>query len=200
MVTVPFDELVDLIVEGSRGAAANVVAIDGPSGSGKSTLAARLATRLPESSVVPLDDFNSWADPVGDTWWLRFEAQMLEPAFAGRAMRYQQRDWIGDELGVGLASWRNVAASRFVIAEGVSSARNSVRRRGAFAIWVEAPLEVRHARAISRDGEQRRTQWETWMAAEQDFFEADGTKAAADLRIDGAPSELHDPEEAVVLL
>ena len=170
-----------------------VVAIDGPSGSGKSTLAARLSARVPGSVVVGTDDFCSWADPVGATWWDRFETQVLGPAFAGRAFRYQLRDWASDEFGSALAGWREVPASPLVIVEGVTCARASVRARQAFTVWVEAPPDLRLARGLRRDGEDHRELWLRWMAAEDRFFVGDRTKASADVRLVGSTDDVEVP-------
>lgn len=177
-----------------------VVAIDGPSGSGKSTLAARLAAKISGFVVVGTDDFASWSDPIGATWWDRFDAEVLVPAFAGRAFRYELRDWDNDEFGSALAGWREVPASPLVIVEGVTSARASVRARQAFTIWIEAAPDQRLARGVQRDGEDHRDLWLRWMDAEDRFFADDQTKVSADVRIDGEPTEPHDPSAEIVVI
>ena len=181
-------------------AAPRVVAIDGPSGSGKSTLAARLAARMPTAVVIPSDDFASWADPTGETWWDRFDTQVLTPAFAGQALRYQLRDWDNDEFGTSLAGWRDVPVSRVVIVEGVTCARASVRARQAFTIWIEATAERRLMRGLERDGGNYRARWLHWREAEAAFFADDQTRASADLRVDGDPVEPHDPNMQLIVI
>ena len=171
----------------------HVVAIDGPSGSGKSTLAARLARHVPGAVVIATDDFSSWSDPTGTTWWDRFNDDVVVPAFAGRRLHYQVRDWDNDEYGTALAGWRDIPASPLVILEGATSARSTVRERGAYSIWIEAPAERRLERGLERDGEDHRDVWLHWMQAEAAFFAADRTKGHVNLRVDGDPVTPHDP-------
>jgi hypothetical protein len=174
-----------------------VVAVDGPSGSGKSTLASRLAAR----AAAPLlwgDDFLSWPDFVG--WWPRFDDEVLASLRRGESARYQARDWEGDEFGTSLRDWKVLPWSPLVFVEGVSFGRRSAGDALAYRIWVDAPAEVRLARGLARDGESHRALWLDWMARERDFFTMDRTAEAADLRVDGAPTESHDPKNEVVLL
>ena len=51
-------------------------------------------------------------------------------------------------------------------------------------IWVDAPTEVRYVRAIARDGETYRPNWERWAASERALFRADRTRDRADLVVD----------------
>jgi energy-coupling factor transporter ATP-binding protein EcfA2 len=195
---IELDEVARQIAARPAPAGTRVVAIDGPSGSGKSTLAARLKERMPGSTVIAIDDFGSWGDPTGQTWWDRFEQQLLVPAFAGQSLRYQVRDWANDEFGSALAGWRSAPASRVVIIEGVGSARACVRSRGAFTIWIDAPEERRLERGLQRDGDSHRDLWLAWMKVERDFFSRDQTRANANLRINGDPAAPYDPATQLI--
>jgi hypothetical protein len=175
----------------------HLVAVDGPSGSGKSTLAARLAARA-GSPVLPGDDFLSW--PTFDGWWSRFRDQVLRPLRRGEDVRYQARDWEGDQFGTSLGEWKVLPWSPLVVVEGVTFGRRAAGDAFAYRIWVDAPQDVRLARGLARDGESHRALWLDWMSREQEFFAMDQTVEAADLRVDGAPAEPHDPETEVVLL
>jgi len=84
--------------------------------------------------------------------------------------------------------------------EGVTCTRRAAADSLAFRIWVEAPGDLRLDRGMGRDGETHRQRWLDWMAEEQQFFTDDGTRARADLRIDGNPSIAHDQETEVVTL
>jgi len=60
--------------------------------------------------------------------------------------------------------------------------------------------KLRLARGLDRDGQSHRQLWLDWMEAERRFFAQDGTRARADLQVDGNPSNPHDPMSEVVLL
>ena len=173
-----------------------IVGVDGPSGSGKSTLARRLAALAGDAVVVKIDDFVAWDDLTG--WWPRFDAQVLQPLVAGHPVRYQVRDWIHDEFGRSRRGWKKAAAAPLVIVEGVTSTRIAAAPFLTYAIWVEAPDPVRMSRGLERDGDDHLDVWRRWFALEREFFVPDGTAARADLRVDTASPEPHDPEHQVV--
>ncbi|RYZ31595.1 MAG: hypothetical protein EOP01_03045 [Propionibacteriaceae bacterium] len=140
------------------------VGIDGLGASGKTTLAATVAAALPGAVVVHVDDF---ARPSVETWERdRFVAQVLEPLVAGRPARYERWDWASDaSLG-----WVDVAPGLPVVVEGVSSTDVRLGVPWDVTLWVDAPDEVRLARALARDGEAMREQWvERWRPAEEAY-------------------------------
>jgi uridine kinase len=171
------------------------VAIDGPGGAGKSVFAERLAHHLGTAPVIHTDDFSSWNNPVG--WWGRLENEVLGPVARGEwPVRFRAYDWEARQLG----DWREVPAGDVILLEGVSSSRKAVASRLTIAVWVEAPRARRLARGLERDGESMRAQWEQWMAEEEAHFDKDRARGRADLIIDGAPSNPHDPEDEFVRL
>jgi hypothetical protein len=174
-----------------------IVGVDGASGSGKSMLAARLAARS-GAPLIQVDDFVSWSDFAG--WWPRFDRQVLDRLVSGQDAWYQVRDWRNDEFGSSLNGWKTVPWSPLVIVEGVTCTRRAATDRLAYRIWVEAPDGVRLERGVARDGETHRQLWIDWMREEGRFFADDGTRARADLRIDGNPTTPHDPDSDVVSL
>jgi uridine kinase len=175
-----------------------IVGVDGPSGSGKSTLALRLAALVDGAIVVRIDDFVAWDDLA--QWWPRFDAQVLQPLVAGRTARYQVRDWIHDEFGRALRGWTKTAPASLVVLEGVTCTRIAAAPFLTYAIWVEAPDGVRIRRGLDRDGDDHLGLWRRWIAMEREFFIPDGTAARADLRVDTASDEPHDPEHQVVVV
>lgn len=160
-----------------------LIGVDGAAGSGKSTFASALARALGGAPIIPIDDFLAW-DDLQD-FWPRFEAQVLEPLFAGKDLRYQMRDWLHDNEGRGLGEWRELAFSPVVILEGIGATRRQLGSRLHYSVWVQADAELRLARGLARDGEQARGLWEGFMPGEADFFEADGARGRADLVVDG---------------
>lgn len=174
------------------------VAVDGPSGAGKSTFARRLARSLDDPPVVEIDDFLSWEDLT--RWWPRLEQEVLRPLTGGERAVYQQRDWKHDPLGSLLGNWRTVPPGPIVILEGVTSSRRDAADLLTFAVWIEAPYEVRLDRGVERDGERMRDKWVAWMQREDAFFSDDRARDRADLIVDGAPTMAHDPDRQCILV
>jgi hypothetical protein len=123
---------------------------------------------------------------------------VLEPLLAGRAAHFQLRDWDNDEFGNTLGGWKTVSWAPLVIIDGVTSTRQAVSDRLSYAIWADAPRELRLRRGLARDGETHRHLWLCWMRDEAAFFRSDGTRSRADLCIDGASDVPHDPQREVV--
>ncbi|MEV4481444.1 uridine kinase family protein [Micromonospora coxensis] len=159
-----------------------IIGVDGPAGAGKSTLAARLAAAA-HAPIVEIDDFISWDDPTGERWWPRFDAQVLQPLLRGEDAHFQERDWT-DWRGDSLGGWKTVPHHDIVVVEGVTCTRRCTVGRLAFAVFVEAPEDVRLRRGLARDHGQSydvEALWRAWMVKEQEFFAADGTRERADL-------------------
>ena len=53
-------------------------------------------------------------------------------------------------------------------------------------MWVEAPADLRLARGLARDGAGLEPEWRRWLDTEAAEFAREGTRARADLRLDGA--------------
>jgi uridine kinase len=170
----------------ARLGAVRLVAIDGPGGAGKTVFARRLAKALGDAPILETDDFASW--DTRHKWWPRLEAEALEVLASGRAARFERSRWVPEQP----VEWRAVEPAPVVILEGVSAGREAVRDRLSYLVWVETAPDVRLARGIERDGEAQRTDWETWMAEEDDFFSRDDVRSRADLIVDGNPSRKHD--------
>ncbi|MEV0004090.1 hypothetical protein AB0H28_17640 [Micromonospora sp. NPDC050980] len=180
-----------------------LVAVDGPSGAGKSVFATRLADAFaaasdggPRPPLVRTDDLlDGWDDQL--TFWTRLEASVLDPVRAGRAGGYRRYSWVRHRfLGPVVA----VPAAPVLIVEGVSAARAAVRPELTLAVLVTAPAELRLSRALARDGAGMLPELRRWHAGERAHFAADGTAAAVDLVVDGAPDLPHDPDRYYVRL
>ncbi len=164
--------------------ATRLVAVDGPSGAGKSWFAGRLAKHL-DAPIVHTDDLlDGWDDQF--TFWSRLEELVLGPLAAGHDAVYQRYLWHRGRFG---GSPVRIEPAPCVLLEGVSSARREIRSRSSFAVFLIAPADLRWRRAIERDGTDDvafRAYLERWRAAEEVHFAGDGTRAAADLVVDGA--------------
>lgn len=164
-----------------------IVAVDGPGGAGKSTLAGRLAAALGGIPVVPTDDFATWDEPLG--WWPDFVESVLGPLASGARVRYSSSAWPGRPPAV-----VEFGPCTLAIVEGVSSGRRDFAPFLSSLVWVEAPRPLRLARGLERDGAGAAAQWQSWIAAEDEYFAVHEPDRHADFVVDGA-ADL--PEEQV---
>jgi uridine kinase len=194
-------ELAERVLAGpARCGSTRLVCVDGPSGSGKSTLGRRLAAALHDPvrgdpPLVHMDDlFPGW-DGLSAAVPLLYE-QIVAPLAAGGPARYRRYDWDRGEF----AETRDLGRPELLVVEGVAAGARPVAPYTSLLVWVEAPQAERLRRGIERDGEAYRPHWERWARQEAAHFAADGTRARADLRLDGDPGVAHDPATEVVLL
>jgi uridine kinase len=101
---------------------------------------------------------------------------------AGRAARYQRWDWDSDQG----AEWHRVDPGSVVVVEGVSATRREAGVPWQLKIWVDAPRDVRLARALQRDGADMLAQWtEVWMPSEDAYAASQAPEQHADLVVSG---------------
>ncbi|WP_207944614.1 uridine kinase family protein [Actinomadura rubrisoli] len=157
-----------------------LVAVDGPSGAGKSTFAGHLAAVLVGAPVVRSDDFRvPWdADPL--TWWEPLQASVLDPLRDGRPGLLRRYDWHRDRYGPA----EEVPPAPVLIVEGVGA--SWAGSPAAYRVWIDAPRDLRRARALDRDGPEYASAWDEWGTRETALFAADATRCRADLLVDGA--------------
>jgi uridine kinase len=156
------------------------VGVDGFGGAGKSTLADAIAAGVPRAVVVRVDDF--WGPNIAEWDWARFREQVLEPLLAERPARYQIWDWADDVGG----AWVDLPAGRVVVVEGVSSTRAEAGVPWDLTVWVEAPREVRLARALERDGPALMHRWrDDWMPSEQRYAARERPQDRVDFVVGG---------------
>lgn len=156
------------------------VGIDGFGGSGKSALADAFAAAIPRVAVVRVDDF--WGPGIPEWDWQRFAGQVRDPLLAGRTARYQVWDWVDDVGG----EWVEVAPGQVVVVEGVSSTRAEAGVPWDLTVWVDAPADLRWARALERDGPTLMHRWrDDWIPSEQRYAARERPRERVDLIVDG---------------
>lgn len=164
-----------------------VVAIDGPSGSGKTALAGALARRH-QAQVISVEDLIPGWDGLSVAPRLLTD-QVLRPISEHRPGAYRRWDWYR-------SAWAELVAvppADLLIIEGCGA---SARPAGDFAslrVWVDAPVDVRKARGLARDGELYRPHWERWAAQEAVLFAADQTEQRAHVRVWTGPEGSFEP-------
>jgi cytidylate kinase len=72
-----------------------------------------------------------------------------------------------------------------LVVEGCGSSPRALDAWTTLRIWVEAPPELRVARGLARDGADLEPHWRRWQQTEAAEFAREGTRARADLRLDG---------------
>jgi uridine kinase len=159
--------------------ATRIVAIDGLGGAGKSSFAERLSITLGGADIIHTDDFASWENPVD--WWPQLIEKVLEPVARMEMVRFRRSQWeAGQDRG-----WVELRPDEFLIVEGVTAAREAFAPYLTYAIWIDAPEEVRLRRGLDRDGQAARDQWELWMADEARYKSRERPDERADLVIRG---------------
>jgi energy-coupling factor transporter ATP-binding protein EcfA2 len=166
---------------GPRLGRTRLVCIDGPAGSGKTTLAGRLAAGLgPATVVVHLDDLYAGWTLTGAV--ARLRAGVLRPLAQGRPGAHSRFDW---DAGRFTPAPVAVPVPPDLVVEGCGSSPRVLDPWTSLRIWVEAPLEVRTARGLARDGAHMAGEWRRWQQREAAEFSAQGTRSRADVVIDG---------------
>lgn len=176
------DLAADVLAGPARLGPVRLVAVDGPAGAGKSTFAARLAAVLGTAgATVHMDDlFAGWHDLPG--CWPRVEEWVLAPLRAGRPGRMRRFDWPAGRFG---DRWYDVPVTDVLVLEGVGSGRRAAAPDLSALVYVDAPWPVRLRRGLDRDGEALREEWLRWHEAEDAHLAAEGTRARADVVVDG---------------
>ena len=78
-----------------------------------------------------------------------------------------------------------VPPAPLLVVEGVGSGSRAHAGLITVLVWVEVPSDLRLERGLARDGVELDEHLRSWARAEQEHFDQDGTRARADLVIDG---------------
>jgi len=157
-----------------------LVGIDGLGGAGKSTVANSIKEKIPNTTIIEMDDF--YAPELTRADWDRVYEQVIELLKKGSSASYQRFDWDTKKL----AEWHEVKPEGVVIIEGVYALHEKLRDAYDYKVWVEAPYELRLQRGLERDGEEARSWWvNEWMPKEEAYKESQKPHESADIIVDG---------------
>jgi uridine kinase len=160
--------VLELIAAADRGGSVTLVGIGGHGAAGKTTL----ARMIPEAQIVSTDEF--WDGEDFDLG--RLGREVVTPLSSGAAAHFASYDW---SAGTARAP-RTIEPNGVVVVEGVCALHRDLRDEYAVRIWVEAPYDVRLARALARDGEAARSRWtEVWMPSEDRYIARDDPVSCA---------------------
>ncbi len=101
-------------------------------------------------------------------------AEVVAPLAAGQPARYPRWDWVR----AAFVERRDLGTPPLLVVEGVGSGAAGAT---SLLVWLDAPEEVRHRRAMERDGAAYAPYWNRWAAQERAHFAADATRARADV-------------------
>jgi uridine kinase len=168
-----------------------LLCVDGPAGAGKTTLAVALVAELePLVGPVPVvhgdDVYEGWPVVAGtpdrvDAFPLlaeRLEQRLLSPWRRGADGEHPVWDWYAGAWG----PTRTLPARPVAILEGVGLGAAALRAHAVVSVWVATRAD-RLARVLERDGADLDEQMRGWQVDEQRWFERDGTRAGATVRI-----------------
>ena len=168
------------------------VAIDGPCASGKTVFAASLHERF-GGNVLHMDDFflrpeqrtpERFAEPGGNVDRERFEAEVLKPLAAGKAVRYRPWDChTGD-----FAASHSVEPARLTIVEGSYSMHPALREYYDLMICLMIDSNEQLRRLEARNPRMLQRFIDEWIPLENRYFEQTGTRAIANMVVDTAKS------------
>lgn len=166
------------------------VAIDGPCASGKTVFAASLHERF-GGNVLHMDDFflrpeqrtpERFAEPGGNVDRERFEAEVLKPLAAGKAVRYRPWDChTGD-----FATSRSVEPAALTVVEGSYSMHPALRGYYDLTMCLIVDPSKRLRRLEARNPRMLQRFIDEWIPLENRYFESTNTQGSADLLVDTA--------------
>lgn len=159
-----------------------LVGVDGRSGSGKTDLARELLTRLTADGTaartVHLDDLYPGWDGLAAGLVVLCD-EVLRPLRSGRPAVYRSWDWHAGRPGPVVT----VPPGDVVVVEGVGALACSCARLLDLRVWLDAPVDVRRARALGRPDATPPTWWASW-AAQEDALLARSGRPPADVVVD----------------
>lgn len=165
-----------------------LVAIDGKCASGKTTLASMLQTVFQDCTVFHMDDFflrpaqrtaARLEEPGGNVDRERFFDEVLQPAAAGKTVRYRPYDC---QSGVLLPTAQEKTHTRLTIVEGAYSRHPLLDGCYTLRVFLDVDAQRQRERIQKRNGEAMLRRFEEiWIPLENRYFAAFFIRETSDL-------------------
>lgn len=151
-----------------------IIGIDGRSGVGKTDFATDLAIKL-KCDVVSLEwVYPGWHGLAAGIETMHAALRLLA---RDQPVELAQWDWLSGSHGSPIT----LAPSGVLVLEGVGAGAALLRPFLSYLVWLDAPTEVRHERAIRRDGDGYEKWWDMWAAQEEQYLASNQPMDHADL-------------------
>jgi len=198
----PLNQIVDLIknLKHERKTVPVIIAIDGRGGSGKSTLAEKLASLLPKSYALRLDEFYLPQKAIKDHTLLNYDIErvineFLNPVLARKKITYGQYNWgffSNEEDQIIPITLDDIP--EILIIEGCSASQKALKQYLDLTIFVDIDTKLSYERAKSRDEFNLESSiieeiWKNWKKAEDDYIHLENPLERADIIISTANQE-----------
>jgi uridine kinase len=147
-----------------------------------------LSSTFGQAPIVHMDDLTPGWDGLETAVEVLLQNVLL-PLSVANPVRFRRWDWTQDrwsdeEIDLGVPE--------VLIIEGVGACAEDVEHFSVLSLWVDAPDADRYRRAIQRDGETYRTQWERWSAQEEIHYARERTRERCSIIIDGMRDWTHE--------
>lgn len=155
-----------------------LICIDGPAGAGKTTLAARVASVLPDSFIVHMDDlYKGWQSPLSSDLFQRVVDDITRPFLAGQVLTYATWNWTA---GAWNESTRRPSPQHLIV-EGVGACARQLRAQATLSIYVDFDDKRGIERVNARDGMVSEPHMSQWLTHQRAHFASDNTRSECDL-------------------
>ena len=172
-------ELIDALLDLCKETSQPIIAIDGPAGAGKTTLALDIKLALAQRysvTEIHMDDlYDGWENAL--TSQLSEVLQhVVKSHKSSLPISLSTYDWHLGEF----APATELDKSELLILEGVGSGQMAIRDSLAALIWIDIEDSQGLARVLERDGKEIENQMRKWLGTQEQHFQSEGTKNAAD--------------------
>lgn len=151
--------------------------VDGRSGAGKTQWARKKQTET-GFVLLSLDDLYPGWDGLDAGHWYAFHRGIL-PWSRGQVGKLRRWDW-GSMSPAGVIE---IDPGASLIIEGCGALSRLTSPFASERYWLEADLQVRHQRALDRDGDMFAPHWTRWSLQEDRFYAIHRSSQLADVAI-----------------